>query len=395
MTTELMRDFGIKAGELGNLSAVYFYAYITMQIPTGVLVDSWGARRLLIIGSVSAAGGAFLFAVTDNFVLACVARAIIGAATAVGWVVTLKLATHWFPQRRFAMIAGLGLLMGNVGALVAQVPLRLMVEQYGWRGVAFASGVAVLGIGGLAALIVKNDPSEKTFHSHAPAELRGNHHVGVWQLLKGFRRVFGYRNTWLIFLAQGGFVGAMLAFTGLWGPTYLKVRYSLQPTTAAGVCSVMIVCWAIASPVAGHLSDRIGSRKPIYLGGACISAAGWSTMFYLPSLPLTAFVLVAAVTSFASGAVILGFAFAKESVPVQFLGTISGAVNVGNMLGPTLLQPGTGWILDRTWAGTLVNGVRVYGLESFQAGFAPIVAWSILTALLVACTRDTHCAPSV
>src|SRR5947209_20322254 len=55
MTTELMRDFQISASQLGTFSAVYFYAYIAMQIPTGVLVDSWGARRLLIAGSLAAA----------------------------------------------------------------------------------------------------------------------------------------------------------------------------------------------------------------------------------------------------------------------------------------------------------------------------------------------------
>ena len=57
MTTELMRDFGISAGELGNFSAAYFYAYVLMQIPTGILVDTWGARRLLIGGSMAAAVG--------------------------------------------------------------------------------------------------------------------------------------------------------------------------------------------------------------------------------------------------------------------------------------------------------------------------------------------------
>ena len=129
----------------------------------------------------------------------------------------------------------------------------------------------------------------------------------------------------------------------------------------------MIVCWAIASPICGYLSDRIGRRKPIYLGGAVIAAAGWATLFYAP-LPLAAFTVVAAITSFACGAVVLGFAFAKESVPVQFLGTISGAINVGNMIGPTLLQPAIGRVLDQRWAGTLADGVRVYPVDAFQAG---------------------------
>jgi len=64
-------QFRISAKDLGNLSAFYFYTYVAMQIPTGVLVDSWGARKLLIAGSISAAAGTFLFGATDNFALAC------------------------------------------------------------------------------------------------------------------------------------------------------------------------------------------------------------------------------------------------------------------------------------------------------------------------------------
>src|SRR5213593_3086343 len=292
MTTELMRDFGIRATQLGQFSAFYFYAYILMQIPTGVLVDSWGARRLLIAGSLAAATGTLLFGTTSSYPLASIGRAIVGASTAVGWVVTLKMATHWVPRHRFAMLSGLGLMMGNIGALFAQVPLRLLVEQYGWRSVAIGSAVCVLAIGAAAWAFVANDPCDKGYASHAPAELQRTSHLAIRGLVREFPTLFTYRNTWLIFLAQGGFVGAMLSFTGLWGPTYLRQRFTLTPTEAAAVCSIMIVCWAVASPIAGYLSDKMGRRKPIYLGGALISAAGWSMLFFAP-LPLAAFTLVA------------------------------------------------------------------------------------------------------
>jgi len=390
MTTELMRDFGIGAGELGNFSAAYFYAYVLMQIPTGILVDTWGARKLLIGGSLAAAIGTLIFGATTNVALAWIGRAVVGGATAVGWVVTLKLATHWFPPQRFAMVTGVGLLMGNVGALFAQVPLRLLVEQFGWRAVVVGSATVLLAVGAAAWAFVANDPADRGFSSHAPSELQTKRHQRARDLLSGFSKIFGYRNTWLIFLAQGGIVGAVLSFTGLWGPPYLRQRFNLSPTSAAAVCSVMIVCWAGASPISGYLSDRFQRRKPIYFGGAAVAALGWAMLFYVP-LSLAAFVVVAALTSIACGAVILGFAFAKESVPVRFLGTISGAINVGNMIGPTLLQPAIGWALDRQWSGAMAGGVRTYSSAAFQTAFGMIVAWAVLSCLLIAFTKETGC----
>jgi len=170
----------------------------------------------------------------------------------------------------------------------------------------------------------------------------------------------------------------------------LKQRFALSSTDAAAVCSVMIVCWAVASPLAGHFSDAIGRRKPLYLGGAIVAAIGWAVMFYAP-LPLAIFTGLAAVTSFACGAVVVAFAFAKESVPVRFLGTISGAFNVGNMLGPTVLQPVIGWVLDSHWTGAFDGGARVYSVDAFHAAFGLIVAWAVLSCLLIALTKDTGC----
>ncbi|HLJ48118.1 MAG TPA: MFS transporter [Bryobacteraceae bacterium] len=395
MTGELMRDFSIGAQDLGTLSAFYFYVYVAMQIPTGVLVDSHGARRLLIWGSISAALGTFVFGATHSFVVACAGRALVGGATAVGWLVLLKLATHWFPSQRFGMLTGLGLFFGNIGALGAQVPLRIAIEHYGWRAVVLASAAAILLVGALAWAIVKDDPASEGMRSFAPASVQESRQSSMLDLFKGFKSIFGYRNIWLIVFAQGGIVGPILAFTGLWGTPFLKARFAISSTTAAAVCSIMIVCWAISSPISGHLSDRIGKRKPIYLAGTVIAAAGWIVMFYVRSLPLSLFTVVAAITSLACGPVVIGFAAGKESVPARFLGTVTGAVNIGNMSGPAILQPAIGWILDRHWSGRVANGMRLYDSASFETGFLLIVAWSVTACILIAWTRETDCRQAV
>ena len=189
-------------------------------------------------------------------------------------------------------------------------------------------------------------------------------------------------------------MGSMLAFTGLWGSPFLRTRYGLAPTRAAAVCSVMVVCWAVASPICGALSDKIGRRKPIYVSGCMVAAAGWSVLFYTGDLALSIFIPVAAVTSFASGAVVLGFAYSKESVPAKFLGTISGTTNIGNMIGPALLQPGIGWVLDKNWTGTMMNGVHVYGLHAFRLGFLLMIGWLLMSSLLLSFTKETYCRQS-
>ena len=391
MTSELMRDFGLTAKSLGNLSAFYFYFYVAMQIPAGVLIDTWGARKLLFWGALSAAGGTFLFGATSDFALACAGRAIIGGATAAGWLVLLKLATHWFPAQRFAMLSGLGLFFGNIGALFAQVPLRILIEHFGWRNVALGSSAVLFAVAAGVWLFVRNDPAEIGGTSYAPDALRSRDARSNRALLAGFRSVFAYRNTWLIFFAQGSIVGGMIAFTGLWGTPFLRAKFGLPTAQAAAVCSVMIVCWAVASPLAGALSDRIGRRKPIYLGGALVAVCGWSTLFYVDALPLAAFIAVAALTSIGTGAVVLGFAYAKESVPARFLGTVSGTTNIGNMIGPMLLQPAIGQVLERNWSGQMANGARVYDLHAYHAAFALVIGWQLLSCLLMAATRETFC----
>jgi len=395
MTSELMRAFNIGGGQLGNLSAFYLYFYVAMQIPIGIMIDAWGPRRLLVYGAISAAIGTFLFGATGNFALACAGRAIVGGATAVGWLVILKLSAHWFPSNRYAMLSGLGLLFGNIGALTAQYPLLMAIDAFGWRAVIMVSGVLILVIGVLAWILVRNDPTDKGFKSHAPVDVQNKKSQSLGAMLVGFGRVFKYKNTWLIFCAQGGLVGPMLAFTGLWGVPFLVARFGVDRGTAALVCSVMTICWAVASPIAGHLSDHFHKRKPIYLFGTLISCVGWITMFYVTALPLAVFIGVAAITSFASGCVIIGFAYARESVPSQFLGSISGIINIGNMIGPTVLQPALGVMLDRNWSGEMVEGSRVYSTGAYETAFLLCVAWSVLACIAISFTSETNCEQQV
>lgn len=390
MTTELMTDFQLNATALGNLSAFYFYSYVAMQVPTGLLADHWGPRRLLASGASIAGLGTLLFATAPDALWANLGRLLIGGSVAVAFVGMLKLAGHWLPPKQYSLASGMALFCGVVGAVFAGVPLRLLVDAFGWRPVMLASALLTFVVALAIWLLVRDDPIEKGYASHAIVhgdETRGQQ-PGV---MAGIRVVLGYRNTWLLYFIPGAGVGSVLTFAGLWGVPFLTTHYGLEKTTAAAICSALLVSWAVGGPVFGWMSDHLGHRKPLYLLGCVVQLAGWGVLILVPDLPIWLLVLLLVAVGFFTGNMIIGFAFARESAPARLAGTASGMVNMGVMIGPMLLQPAVGWLLDRNWSGAMANGARIYGLEAYRSGFSLMLAWLLLALVLILFTRETHC----
>jgi nitrate/nitrite transporter NarK len=298
----------------------------------------------------------------------------------------LKLAGHWFAPTRFAMLSGLALACGVLGAVSAGVPLRLLVDAFGWRNV---MSVAAALAGLLAAVIwiaVRDDPAERGYASYAPtAPVR---HAPI---LQSIRQTLARRNVWLVFLISGAVSGPTLTFGGLWGVPFLSTHYGLSTSQASMITSLLLVCWAVAGPFVGALSDRLRRRKPLYALGAVLATAGWCAALLLPGVPLPVLIVLLGFTGCASAAVMVGFAIAKESAPAALAGTAGGIANMGNMLGGMIMQPAVGWILDRHWDGTFANGARVYGFGAYRAGFTLMIAWLAAALLLLVFVRETHC----
>jgi sugar phosphate permease len=389
MTEQLMAEFALGGAALGNLSAFYFYAYVAMQIPTGLLADRWGPRKLLATGTAIAALGGALFALAPTFELAAAGRLLVGASVGVGFVSMLKLSSHWVAPQRFAMVSGLLLMMGLIGGVTAGVPLRLAVDAFGWRAVmaGFAAFTAVLAIA--LWMFLRDDPSERGYASHFHGSEKKVSH-GHTPIRASLAEVLSYRNIWLMMLVPVGFSGAVLTFAGLWGVPWLRQVHGLDAKTAAAITSTMLVAWGIGGPLLGNWSTRLGRRKPLYLASGVVALLGWVAVVWLPlSLPLL--VVVLAITGFVSGNIIIGFAWAKESVPLRLMGTASGVANMGPLMGGMFLQPGVGWMLDRNWTGALAGGARLYDAAAWTSGFALLAVTVAACLVLLTLARESHC----
>lgn len=391
ITAELSQAFNLTAAGLGNLSAFYFYSYVAMQIPTGLLADRYGPRILLTCGAAIAACGTAVFAMAQDVFWANTGRLLIGGSVGVAFVAMLKLAAHWMPARQFALASAAALAVGVFGAVAAGAPLRLLVDAFGWRNIMWASAACTLLIACAAWWIVRDDPADRQYLSHSSHHTENNTQ-SVWA---GLLEVLSYRNTVLLFFLSGSMTGLVLTFAGLWGVPFLTTQYGLTQTFAAGLCSTMMVAWALGTLVFSTLSDHIGKRRPLYIGGVVAALALWSVLIYskLPSTVMLA-TLVAGI-GFCAGSFIISFAFAKESVPARLAGTASGVANMGVIAGPMLLQPLVGVVLDRSWQGTLGTGAftgkRVFDFSAYSQAFSMMLVWGALSIVLLTFTRETHC----
>jgi sugar phosphate permease len=391
ITAELSREFGLSAAALGNLSAFYFYSYAAVQIPTGLLADRWGPRKVLATGAALTALGTLVFAWSPSVAYANAGRLAIGAAAGVAFVSMLKLASHWMAPQRFAFVSGLALLIGTLGATLAGAPLRIAVDAFGWRAVMLASAIVTAILCVAIWIVVRDDPADRGYDGYFPHEsLKGTPSIGA-QLAEVFR----FRNPWLMLVVPGGFTAILLTFPGLWGVPFLVSQYGFSTRDAALTASAMLVAWAIGSVFFGPLSERLRRRKPVMASTLAVVLALWSIVTFVPGLPRIALVALLIAASLAGGGFILVFAFAKESVPLQVAGTASGIANMGTMLGGMVMQPVVGIILDRQWRGTMRDGVRLYDFDAYQAAFATMLVWGVVALALLALARETHCRSEV
>lgn len=387
MVDELMRDFHINGAVMGNLSAAYFYSYALMQIPSGLLADHIGPRRLSSYACVIFAIGVLTFAWGPSLGYAYLGRFLIGASVAVAFVTCMKLAGHWFPTNKFATVTGFSLVFGNIGGVLAGVPLAEAVAEVGWRTAMAASGIITLITALVIWLVVRDDPSEYGYKSHAHASVQEQ---GSLPAMVALRSVVGRRSTWLLFFAGGFSTAPVLVFAGLWGVPYLTQVYGLGKSEAASITSAMLVAWAMGGPLLGALSDRIGRRKLPYLLCAIVNTSLWTVFLVAKVSSVMLYPLLAAI-GFTSGAVIIGFAFAREVNHPGASGATGGVVNMSVLGIAAIMQPVLGKILDHHWDGVLENGVRIYSSSAYSSAFFWFVVSMGLSVVMLALTRESYC----
>jgi sugar phosphate permease len=362
---ELRAAFHTTGAELGALAASYFSVYTLMQVPTGVLVDALGPRRIVALGGLVAGAGSIVFGLAPTLGLAVAGRALVGLGVSVTFVALLKLIAEWFREREFATVSGLVMLLGNLGAVLSATPLAWAVTLTSWRNVFVAVGLSSIAGGALTWLLVRDRPADAGLPSMRELDGEEAHaaHGGTWW--EGLAAVLRNPATWPGFFVNLGLAGSFLAFAGLWAGPYLVGVHGMSREEATLHTTVLLVAVALSSLATGWLSDRLGRRQPLMVALGLVYTLCWAPWVLGIEAPRAITLALFGVMGASATGFTLSWALVKEVNPPALSGTAMAVVNTGVFLGTALYQPLVGWVLDR--AGfrpglTVLAGCAAMGL---------------------------------
>lgn len=380
---DLAATFQTSAASLGVLAATYFYIYTLMQIPTGILADTLGPRRILALGGLVGGIGSLLFGFAPSLDLALAGRTLVGLGVSVTFIAMLKLIAVWFEESRFATMVGICMLVGNLGSVLAGAPLSAMAQATGWRGVFIGVGGLSLVLAALCWLIVRDAPGT----GQSAPRPRFDRTV----VLSGLLAVLRNRSTWPAALVNTGMSGAFFTFAGLWATPYLMQVHGMARAVAANHLSLWFGGFAVGCLFIGGLSDRLGRRKPVMIAVSHVYVAIWLVLLSCATMPLPLSYALFSLLGLSTAGFSLTWACAKEVNPPLLSGMSTSIANMGGFLCAAIMQPVVGWIMDLGWQGEMIGGARVYDLATWQHGVLAATLCAVLGAAASWRIRETRC----
>jgi MFS family permease len=362
---QAVERFHINASQLSSFIVLQLGVYAAMQIPTGVLVDRFGPRRLLLVAAATMGCAQLLFAVVSNYPMALLARAILGLGDALTFVSVLRFAAGQFAPRRYPLIVALTGTLGGVGNVVATLPLSSVLRHVGWTPT-FATAGLLSFVSGVAVYLWLP-------HSRRP---EGPLSVAGGAGFRGGARSIGrrVRTAWALPGTRAGFwvhftsMSSGLLFGALWGVPYMVQTQGMTRDAASTVLLGSVLVTIVAGPFLGWLTGRWRpARIPVAMATIAITLCGWIWVLTAYDAPMPRWVLVSLVLFTAVGGPVsaIGFALARDYNGPTVVGTATGVVNVGGFLAVTVESIVVGLVLDHA-GSDVFGGFR----HAFLAAFA-------------------------
>ncbi|GAA4617433.1 MFS transporter [Saccharopolyspora hordei] len=355
--TSLRADLGFSSVQLGYIFSAFSWAYVMGQLPGGILLDRFGARRVYALSlalwtAVTAAISLVGLITTPVLVSVAVVfglRLLLGVFESPAFPANARVATAWFPTaERGRATAVFNSAQYFATALFAPL-MGWITHQFGWRWV-----FVVLGALGLVLAVVwlRWMDTPRNHRRVTPDELETIRSGGGLVDLdapKGsvqrarldrrtMARIFSTRPLWGVYLSQYA-VNALTYFFITWFPVYLVEGRGLSLLEVGFVAALPALCGFAGGLAGGFLSDALLRRgHSLTFARKLPSVVGMvlATSIALCSLTDSSALIVAIMTLafFGKGIGSLGWAITTDLAPPQAASFVGSTMNAfGNVAG--------------------------------------------------------------
>lgn len=381
MVSDLMRDFSVDAQALGNLSAFYYYAYATFQLPLGLILDKYGPRKILTIAALLLALGSYTFSISDTLVVAQLGRFLVGMGAAGVFLGTLKVVSLWFPHHMFSILSSFTVMVGTLGAMNGGAPLTMLVENVGWRSSIQTLSMLGLGMAVVIWWVVRN--------RQQPLDMYDEHAPKQESMFCGLKKILTCGQTWIIGLYGVCTYVVLSSFSDLWGIPYLQEAYGIDRMLAGAIVSSIYVGLALGGPVFAFISERYQTRRVPMYGSAFGVLISLCIVLYV-HVPVPMLFVLLFIIGFFVGGKILCFPAACEMNPPTVSGTTVGFINMFCMLSGVLFQPLLGALIKLHAKDILVDGVPHYTSSDYVFGLTVIPVCLVIAIIAGFFMKETY-----
>jgi MFS family permease len=373
MMPQLTEAFGVNALGVSAIVGMFYYGYSPFSLVAGASMDRFGAKRVIPIGAAFVGIGSFLFGL-GNATAANIGRFLQGAGGAFALIGAVYLVTKNFPATIAASFIGVTQMFGMAGGSAGQFLVGPLIKGgLPWNRFWIYTGLVGLVISVLLFVLLPKEAPK------AAASGAG----GFASLLTSLGRVFRNPQSLLCGLISGLLFIPTTIFGMTWGVRFLQEARGREYEAAVTLAATVPFGWMIGCPLLGFISDRLGRRKPVILGGTVVmlGVLAW-ILFGDPAILRGA--KVGILLGIASGAAMLPYTVIKEVNPPELGGSATGVINFINFTFSALLGPVFGARLVQQGGGGDALSLRQY-----QAGFQPLLAGILFALVLTFMLKET------
>ncbi|MDY0929644.1 MFS transporter [Chryseobacterium sp. CFBP8996] len=372
MIPQLVDNFNTTELKLISMIGTYYYTYSTCSLIAGIALDKFGAKKSLFVGTLILGIGCLLFLISTQ-VAGVSGRLLQGAGCAFAFPGCVYLASKGFSSKSLATAIGFTQCIGMLGGTAGQFVVGPWIEEgvnidafWLWSGIA-----TIITAFGLFFII----PSE---NKAKDLEATQSQHIGY---LEPYKIVFKNPQSWLCGIISGLLFAPTTIFAMTWAVAFFQKDKQFIFHEAAITSAMVAFGWVFGCPLLGFITDKIGRRKPVLIGGAALMIISLLQLIYLPDLypaKISMFIL-----GLGSGAAMIPYSVIKEANPDYVKGSATGAINFITFGVTTLLSP----VFSR-WFGKSLGEVNSGDLH-FQHSILFWISGIVLAIIISLMLKET------